>query len=51
MPMMKNVVGLDLGSHTVKAVELRQTLRGLEPVQQRVATIEGAHVTPEKFVL
>jgi type IV pilus assembly protein PilM len=36
MPIMKNVVGLDLGSHTVKAVELRQTLRGLEPVQLRV---------------
>ena len=36
MPIMKNVVGLDLGSHTVKAVELRQTLRGLEPVQMRV---------------
>jgi general secretion pathway protein L len=36
MPMIKNVVGLDLGSHTVKAVELRQTLRGLEPVQLRV---------------
>jgi len=33
MPMMKNVLGLDLGSHTIKAVELRQTLRGLEPVQ------------------
>ena len=26
MPMMKNVVGLDLGSHAIKAVELRQTL-------------------------
>jgi len=36
MPMMKNVLGLDLGSHTLKAVELRQTLRGLEPVQLRV---------------
>jgi general secretion pathway protein L len=36
MPIMKNVVGLDLGSHTIKAVELRQTLRGLEPVQLRV---------------
>ena len=33
MPMMKNVLGLDLGSHTIKAVELKQTLRGLEPVQ------------------
>jgi general secretion pathway protein L len=36
MPMMKNVVGLDLGSHAIKAVELRQTLRGLEAVQLRV---------------
>jgi general secretion pathway protein L len=34
--MMKNVLGLDLGAHTLKAVELRQTLRGLEPVQLRV---------------
>ncbi len=36
MPMMKNVLGLDLGSHAIKAVELRQTLRGLEPVQMRL---------------
>ena len=36
MPMMKNVLGLDVGSHTLKAVELRQTLRGLEPVQMRL---------------
>jgi len=36
MPIMKNVVGLDIGSHTIKAVELRQTLRGLEPAQLRV---------------
>jgi general secretion pathway protein L len=36
MPMMKNVLGLDLGSHSIKAVELRQTLRGLEPVQLRM---------------
>ncbi len=28
--VLGKVVGLDLGSHTVKAVELRQTLRGLE---------------------
>ena len=36
MPMMKSVLGLDVGSHSVKAVELRQTFRGLEPVQMRV---------------
>ncbi len=35
MPMMKTVLGLDLGSHSVKAVELQQTLRGLEPVQMQ----------------
>jgi len=36
MPMMKNVLGLDIGSHSVKAVEFRQTFRALEPVQLRV---------------
>jgi general secretion pathway protein L len=36
VPMMKSVLGLDVGSHTVKAVELRQTFRGLEPVQMRL---------------
>ena len=36
MPIMKNVLGLDLGSHSIKGVELRQTLRGLEPVQLRL---------------
>jgi len=36
MPMMKDVLGLDLGSHSIKAVEFRQTLRGVEPVQLRL---------------
>ena len=35
MPVLKNVVGLDLGSHSVKAVEIQQTLRGVEVVQLR----------------
>jgi general secretion pathway protein L len=35
MPILKNVLGLDLGSQCLKAVELRQTLRGLETVQLR----------------
>ncbi|MBW1687159.1 MAG: pilus assembly protein PilM, partial [Deltaproteobacteria bacterium] len=35
MPVMKNVLGLDLGSHSLKAVELQQTLRGFEAVQLR----------------
>jgi type IV pilus assembly protein PilM len=35
MPVVKTVLGLDLGSHSLKAVEFRQTLRGLEAVQLR----------------
>ena len=33
--MARRILGLDLGSHAVKAVELRQTLRGVEVVQAR----------------
>jgi len=36
MPILKNVLGLDIGSHTLKAVELAQTLRGVEAVQLRL---------------
>ncbi len=35
MPVFKNVLGLDLGSHSLKAVELRQALRTVESVQLR----------------
>lgn len=35
MPILKNVLGLDLGSHAIKAVELQQSLRRLEAVQVR----------------
>ncbi len=33
MPLIKTVLGLDLGSHSIKAAEFRQTLRGLEATQ------------------
>ena len=33
MPILKNALGLDLGSYAVKAVEIRQTLRSFEAVQ------------------
>ena len=36
MAMSSNVVGLDLGSHSLKAVEFRQTLRGFEAVAMRM---------------
>jgi len=35
MPVLKNVLGLDLGSHSIKAVELRQTFRGASAAQLR----------------
>ena len=39
-------MGLDLGSHSIKAVELRQTLRELEPVQFRSEPWGLADVSP-----
>lgn len=48
MPVLKNVLGLDLGAHSLKAVELRQTFRGLEAIQLRTLPRSGADVsTPE----
>jgi general secretion pathway protein L len=35
LAILKNVLGLDLGSHTIKAVEFQQNLRGFETVQLR----------------
>ncbi len=35
MPFLSNVLGLDLGSHSLKAVELSQSLRSFQVVQQR----------------
>ena len=36
MAILSNILGLDLGSHSLKAVELRQTLRGFEAVALRI---------------
>ncbi len=33
MPVFKTVLGLDLGAHSIRAVELHQTFRGFEPVR------------------
>jgi type IV pilus assembly protein PilM len=38
--MARRVLGLDIGSHAVKAAELRQTLRGVELVQLRVLPLD-----------
>ena len=35
MALLKNVLGLDVGAHSLKAVEVHQTLRGFEVVALR----------------
>jgi len=35
MALLSNILGLDVGSHSLKAVEFRQTLRGFEVVAMR----------------
>ncbi|HXV36926.1 MAG TPA: type II secretion system protein GspL [Myxococcota bacterium] len=41
MALLSNILGLDLGSHSLKAVELRQTLRGFEPASMHILAREG----------
>ncbi len=41
MPILKNVLGLDVGSYSLKAVELRQGLRSLEVVRTHVERREA----------
>ena len=36
MPLMKSILGLDIGSHSIKAVELHQSMRGLQGGQMRL---------------
>ena len=36
MALLSNILGLDIGSHSLKAVEFRPTLRGFEAVAMRV---------------
>lgn len=49
--VMRRVLGLDVGSHSVKAVELNQTLQGLVVVQQRCLPIaeEGHAALDERL--
>ena len=43
--MSRGILGLDVGSYALKAVELRQTLRDLEVVQLREARLGGTGAT------
>ncbi len=36
MALLSNILGLDIGSHSLKAVEFRHTLRGFEAVAMRI---------------
>ena len=36
MALLSNILGLDIGSHSLKAVEFRQTLRGFEAIAMRI---------------
>jgi general secretion pathway protein L len=50
MPVLKTVLGLDLGSHSLKAVELQQALRGVEVVQLRaLPRSPGGEDLPEQI--
>jgi general secretion pathway protein L len=42
VPFLKNVLGLDLGSHSLKAVELSQGLRAVEVVRYHAEPCEAA---------
>jgi general secretion pathway protein L len=48
--VLKNVLGLDLGSHSLKAVEFRQTLRGLEAVQMRLLPRSESDLPPDELL-
>jgi len=50
MPVLKNVLGLDLGSHSLKAVEFQQSLRGFEAVQLRTLPRTDAEIPLPELV-
>jgi type IV pilus assembly protein PilM len=47
VPILKNVLGLDLGSHSLKAVELQQSLRSLAAVHVRSVPRDEPRPLPE----
>jgi len=50
VPILRNVLGLDLGSHAIKAVELQQSFRRLEAVQVRAAAIDDAELDASELI-
>jgi general secretion pathway protein L len=50
LPILRNVLGIDLGSHTVKAVELQQSLRRLTAVQVQSVPRAGTEQAPDELL-
>jgi general secretion pathway protein L len=50
LPILRNALGLDLGSHAVKAVELQQSFRRLEAVQVRAVAIDNAELDVSELI-
>jgi len=48
--VMRRVLGLDVGSHSLKAVELHQTLQGLVVAQQRTLVLEDEGMPLEERI-
>ena len=46
MVLAKTLLGLDLGAHGLKAVELRQGLRGLESMRSEAGPQDGEAAPP-----
>lgn len=49
MPILKNILGLDLGSHSIKAVELQQGLRSVQAVHVLSVPREDELSLPEQL--
>ena len=50
MALLSNILGLDIGSHSLKAVELRQTVRGIEILALRTLPREGDETPTGQWV-
>ena len=50
MLVLSHVLGLDLGSHSIKGVELQQGLRGLQALQLQGLERDDAQIAPAELV-
>jgi general secretion pathway protein L len=50
MAFLNNILGLDIGSHSLKAVEFRQTLRGFEAIAMRSLPRAGSDASLAELI-